>query len=350
MSVSTLSIIQAQRSTILRTQEQLRDASTEVSTGHYADVSATLGYRTGQTVSFRLQQTSIDAQQTSNVMIGQRLDSTQTILGSLATTAQDFLKALIGAQQDPNSIGALVTQAKAGFEQLTATLNTSNDGQYLFGGSNTGTKPVAFDQYEGSAAEQATNDSLDQFLDDHGATSVADLSADDLSSYVDDAFSKLFNADPVTGTDAWKGTWSNANDAAVSNKITSSESIDVSVSANSQAFRDLAAAFSMMANLGVSDMNQSARQALIGKTIDKLNGGIAGVTGIQTDVGLRQQRLDSANDRLGSQQAVLKASISNLEDVDPYEASTRVSMLTTQLQTAYALTSKIQDLSLLNYL
>ena len=39
-----------------------------------------------------------------------------------------------------------------------------------------------------------------------------------------------------------------------------------------------------------------------------------------------------------------------LEGVDPYEASTRVSALLTQVETAYAMTARIQKLSLLKYL
>jgi flagellar hook-associated protein 3 FlgL len=39
-----------------------------------------------------------------------------------------------------------------------------------------------------------------------------------------------------------------------------------------------------------------------------------------------------------------------LEGVDPYEASSRLSALMNQIETAYAMTGRIQKLSLLNYL
>jgi flagellar hook-associated protein 3 FlgL len=42
--------------------------------------------------------------------------------------------------------------------------------------------------------------------------------------------------------------------------------------------------------------------------------------------------------------------IGKLEGVDPYEASTRLSQLMTQVETAYAMTARVQKLSLLNYL
>jgi flagellar hook-associated protein 3 FlgL len=47
---------------------------------------------------------------------------------------------------------------------------------------------------------------------------------------------------------------------------------------------------------------------------------------------------------------ILTNHIGTLEGVDPYEASTRLSSLLTQVETAYAMTARIQKLTLLNYL
>jgi len=48
--------------------------------------------------------------------------------------------------------------------------------------------------------------------------------------------------------------------------------------------------------------------------------------------------------------SILTTQISNLEDVNPYEASTQVTNLQTQIETAYSLTAQLQKLSLVNYL
>ena len=50
------------------------------------------------------------------------------------------------------------------------------------------------------------------------------------------------------------------------------------------------------------------------------------------------------------QMDVIAKHISALESVDPYEASTRVTTLLTQIETSYAMTARIQQLSLLDYL
>ena len=70
----------------------------------------------------------------------------------------------------------------------------------------------------------------------------------------------------------------------------------------------------------------------------------------QSRLGTAQERVKSANDRMSIQIDIMTNHISLLEGVDPYEASTRVSALMTQVETAYAMTARIQNLSLLKYL
>jgi flagellar hook-associated protein 3 FlgL len=71
---------------------------------------------------------------------------------------------------------------------------------------------------------------------------------------------------------------------------------------------------------------------------------------VQAKLGMVQGRVTKANERMSLQIDILSAHIGTLEGVDPYEASTRVTALTTQVETAYALTARLQQLSLLNYL
>ena len=47
---------------------------------------------------------------------------------------------------------------------------------------------------------------------------------------------------------------------------------------------------------------------------------------------------------------LFQRNITQMQGVDPYEASTRVSTLLQQIETSYALTARIQQLSLVKYL
>jgi flagellar hook-associated protein 3 FlgL len=63
-----------------------------------------------------------------------------------------------------------------------------------------------------------------------------------------------------------------------------------------------------------------------------------------------QQRITNATAKLKAQQDILNNQIVGMEKVDPTEASVRVNTLQTQIQTALALTSRLQKISLLDYL
>jgi flagellar hook-associated protein 3 FlgL len=47
---------------------------------------------------------------------------------------------------------------------------------------------------------------------------------------------------------------------------------------------------------------------------------------------------------------IINKHVNQLEQVDPLEAQTRITTLQTQLEMAYALTSRAEKLSLLNYI
>jgi flagellar hook-associated protein 3 FlgL len=67
-------------------------------------------------------------------------------------------------------------------------------------------------------------------------------------------------------------------------------------------------------------------------------------------VGESQSRITDANNSMSSQVTILQTQIGNLDNVDSYKVATEVNTLTTQLQTAYQLTSQLQQLSLAKYL
>jgi flagellar hook-associated protein 3 FlgL len=71
---------------------------------------------------------------------------------------------------------------------------------------------------------------------------------------------------------------------------------------------------------------------------------------MQADMGSVQTRVNDATERLTIQSQSLAKSIGSIEDVDPYEVSVRLNNLQTQIETSYALTSRISQLSLLKFL
>jgi flagellar hook-associated protein 3 FlgL len=71
---------------------------------------------------------------------------------------------------------------------------------------------------------------------------------------------------------------------------------------------------------------------------------------LQASVGLCQSNVSAATNEMSAEMNILSAQIGNLDDVNPYDAATRVNNLQTQIQMAYALTAQLQQLSLVKYL
>ena len=106
----------------------------------------------------------------------------------------------------------------------------------------------------------------------------------------------------------------------------------------------------MIADLGITDLNEDAFKKVLATATDAVTQAVAGLTNLQADLGVAQERVAKANDRMSIQIDILSNHIGVLEGVDPYEASTRVSALLQQVETAYAMTARIDKLTILNYL
>ena len=342
---STSAIAEATRLTVAKLQSRLVDAQKEVSTGRYADVGATLGSRTGQSVSLRQEQARLQAIIDSNGSVATRLDASQTALKSISDDAQSFLNQLVSSRNSDVQ-SSLEAEAKSGLKDLIGSLNTQINGAYLFAGTNADVKPVA-DYVEDlpSANKQAVDDAfVAAFGFPPSDPQTANISSDDMQTFLDTSFADLFK-DP-----AWKNTWSQASDQNVRSRISSSELIDTSTNANEDAIRKLVSAYTMVAGLGTANLNQSAFQKVVDQASRLTAEATQGLTTIESDLGSAQQRVTDANSRMTAQQDIITNHIGALEGVDPYEASSRLSALMTQLETAYAMTGRIQNLSLLKYL
>ena len=125
---------------------------------------------------------------------------------------------------------------------------------------------------------------------------------------------------------------------------------ETSVSSNSEGIRKLAMTTSIISDLLQAPLNENARNALIDQSRVLVGEAIADVQNVQAKVGLVQNRVVSANERLSMQVEIMTKNLDDMQGVDPYEAATRVNDLLTQIETSYALTSRIQQLSLLKYL
>ncbi len=343
---STTSIYRAMQFTTQRLQTELVAKQRELSSGKKADMGLELGALSSQTVSLRRQLDQIDQIATNNKFVASRMQAAQAAMQSLVDGAQQVIK-VVTAETGANLDRTLVAQAgRDALTQLTGALNTSFNGEYIFSGINTDVVPI--DDYfttPPSAAKAAVEAAfLAEFgiaMSDPGA---ANISAAQVKSFIDGPFLDLFS------TANWQANWSNASDQAMRGRVTLTEVAETSVSANEAAFANLAAAYTLLGDVADTALAGDGLDQLVASALELLGSGIERTGQVQGRLGLAEERVAQGSERLDLQRVVLSGQLSSLEEVDPYEVASRLSEIMTELEASYTLTSRINRMSLLDFI
>lgn len=344
--ISTRALTDAPRLSVSKLQAKLAEAQKEVATGRLADVGSSLGFKTGQAVSLRQEHARLQSIADTNSLVASRLDATQAALKALGEGAQTFLSQLVAVRTGNPGPQVVQEQAQAALAAFADTLNTTFNGASLFAGINTDVRPItAYGQQPAPASAQAVAGAFSAaFGVAQSDPAVANITPAAMQAFLDGPFAALFDAA------AWTSTWSAASDQNVKSRISTTELIETSVNANDAAFRKIASAYTMLADLGATNMSQATFQTVIDKAVTVVSEAVSGITQLRADLGTAQQHVVKASERMSIQIDIMTRHIGALENVDPFEASSRMSALLTQVETAYAMTARIQRLSLLNYL
>jgi flagellar hook-associated protein 3 FlgL len=343
---STLSMSTFLRRSLMEAQTELARGQKELSTGRHADLGASLGLRVGHDWALGGARENIQAILLTNKLVDARLDATQTALSSIAADAQALRASLISAQNDGGAPEAIETQAKTALATFIATLNGSDGNSFIFAGINSDVAPIADYFANPPAANKTALDTA--FMTAFGMTqssaAVSTITPAQMQTFLSGAMAGLFS--PA----GWSADWSSAANQPLQSQISMSTTIDASVTANDPALQKLAMAYTTVSDLGMSKMNSSTYQTLLQAATQTVDQAISGLINMQAQVGVMQSNVSSATRTMWIQSAMLDYQISSLESVDSTEAATRVNGLMTQIETAYALTAKITQLSLTKYL
>lgn len=344
MYISSTSMQAGLRTSIMNAQSELANGQTELASGTYADLGTALGASSSRLLSFSDQQTRLAGYKSGNVLAGTRLTSTSTALTSLQATATTFLSAVAAAGTAGGSYTGLQQTAGNSLTGLVASLNTTINGDAVFGGINTATTPVT--SYAAGSTSKAAVDAafLSAFGFSQSSPSAASITAAQMTTFLQTNFAALFSAT------SYKTTWSTASDQTQSTQIAPGQSIASSVSANADAMRALAQAYTMVSEFTGSNFSTAAQQAATQASSAVISQAIDGLTDLQAGVGVSQNALSSANDQITTQTSMFDTLSGDMQDVDPYTLKTRIDSLQTQIQASYSLTNQLKQLSLVNYL
>ncbi|WP_163267316.1 flagellar hook-associated family protein [Chelativorans alearense] len=341
--ISTSSISQTLRYQMMRMQVELAERQQEATTGRVADPGVTLGARAGVSFSMTRDMARLDSLIDANGLASGRLSATQNGLEQLGGIAQDMLEALTAASSGDSDPEIIRASAKQALESMTSILNSNLNGEYLFAGINTDVKPLN-DFTDPASPNKAQFDTLFSAHFGFAQTDPAaeNITAAEMAAFLDDLEASFMGA-------GWSD-WSEASDQKITSRITLNETAETSTTANGPGMRRLAMATAALTDLMQIPLDDEALQALYGRATALVGAAVADFAHAQSEVGLAETRVEEASERISSQIDLFNTLVTDLEGVDPFEAATKVNDLLTQIETAYALTARIQQLSLLRYL
>lgn len=358
--ISSPSLMNSPRTTMLKSQVELAKLNQELVSGRFADVTLMLGHRSGQTVTLRQEYEEILGIKDSNGRTLARLEVTDNALTGLLDTANTYLKSLVSLPPQERGPDVIKRDATQNLSALISGLNAFSDGQYVFGGTNTQAQPIT-DYADGppaSANKAAVEDAFNRFF--FGSplpapppppptpAQIATITASQMEAFLEDTppgpFVSLF--EPA----GWKATWSDAADEGMRSRVSTTDVVETSISANEKAMRKLAQAYTMIRDLGTEHLTKPAFNVLVEKAIGVLGGAVQELISVQAKNGVSLARVKEADAKISVQKDILSKHIGGMESVDPAETKVRIDSLMTQIQMSYSLTGRLQQLSLVNYL
>jgi flagellar hook-associated protein 3 FlgL len=344
--ISTGSLSGATRASVYSAQVELVARQKEIATGKKADVGLDMGYRSSELVALQQTLELSSAIRSSNEIAAVRLNASQAALGDLEKQAGNLLEGLLTAQGSSLAISQVEGQARKLLATFSAVLNVEASGEHVFGGLNGGEPPLR--NYFAETGSTARSLVQSGFQTAFGVSSTdpsaAGIEPDEMAAFIDGQFKALFE-EP-----AWSAYWSSASAETPVARVSYSETQEVGASASETPFRQFAMALVMVGDLGGTQLKETTRAFILEKAVDLVGRAIPGIVSVGSRLGLSQERIATANERLDFQADLLTRRRSQIEDVDQYSTAVRLNDLMQRLEASYATTARIQRLSLLDYL
>ena len=304
----------------LRTQ--IADRAQEATTGRQADLISHLNGRIDHALlgDKALKENEDDQARIELRQI--RLSLTENAMGSIRDLTEGLsleMQSAIGIV-DVERQQTVATQAREALSEVLSRLNVRHGERYLFSGDATATAPFL---------------DADALLSDLQAIAAGAVDEADFAAQVQTYFD-----DPAGGfqTSFYQGTQTASGGDAVL--------------PNQGAFADMFMGLSIMALSapGTAIPFAATGTPAMDNALARLERGRTLLVDVESGIGIRQDSLQSELDLLGREKLLLTSSFQDLTGKDQYEAATQLKELEANLEASYLLTSRLSNLSLLNYL
>lgn len=275
--------------------------------------------------------TSLDAHEVTVNESALAAEAGQDILGRIAADANDLSASLLLVQEatDAQLTASAAEDARQKFSSAVSGLNTIVAGRTLFAGQ-------AFD---GPAL-----DASETILGDLAVAVAAETTAADVLTAID----TFFAPGGYFETTSYLGSANPANPVALGNGSTADPLRGATDPEIVEVLKDLATA--AVIDLGVLAGIPEERAELARTAGERLVTSQAQLVGLRADLGVAQERIESARSRIGAERASYELARLEILQADPLESAAQLRQVEDQLQSLYIITGRIYNLSLANYL
>ncbi len=344
-NVSSNYLMTSMLPSIAQTQATLAADGVELSTGQYANLGLQLGDQSGYELSLKNEYQQLQSLTASNNVVTTNMTTAQDALNAILSAAQSAQSSLTTwASNSASATPTLQTIGVDGLQALTSTANITSDGAYVFGGVNSSVAPMNdYFATPASAAQTAVSNAFTSALSAAGAT-PSTISASDMQTFLNGPFAALF-----TGS-GWTSNWSNASSTNTTAEIAPGQTSATSTNINQPGFQQITEGYTMLAAFGNAGLSTSAEQVVASTALSLISQGLSAITSQTANLGSSMAQVTNATSSMSSQMNILQTQIGNLDNVNSSAVATQLTQLSTQLETAYQLTSQITRLSLAQYL
>ncbi|MCB5410857.1 flagellin [Pseudogemmobacter faecipullorum] len=335
-TISTISTLQkslSSRQAIAEQDRLVNQARQELVTGLKADVYADRSFRAAQTLDLRNRMDRTEAFATSNRLLQGRLGITSGLVSGVRSSLQSFQALSLSLSLGTQSRDVLQSEARALIKGITSQLNTVYDGEYLFSGQNTQAEPLALPDSLAEAQLPPGASASD------AASQIADL----------DAWFGL-NGAPLSTPNYFTSSYG-GSDISANARLDEGTTLEFGMNAGDEAVRHMLKGLMMYAQTDVDKLSDPAAfRAWVDEANAALSKGISGLQSHEVILGNQQNFVEDMIGRQENLRGIYNNRVVDIEGVDGYEVASRLEALSAQLEASYAVTVRLKNLSLLNFL
>jgi flagellar hook-associated protein 3 FlgL len=294
-SISTYGSLQSFLQYINKTQNELNNSQVQISSGFVSQTFEGLDGNIEQFTSLNAQVERLQNYQQGNSVVVSRLQATSTAIDQSIKVANTIKSLIVSQQSGTSSSAASLQQLRSNREALIGQLNTTFQGSYIFGGTNTNTKPIA----------------------------------DPIPSPVETG---------VPDDGYYQGSKDNT-----SFRITDGQLLENTIRADDPAFQKIFAAIDQVLN-----GNNSSQAFKSGQ--DLLDSGIQDLIGLQATANAQRVRVQQVDTQNETVRVYYKSLAESMSKSDVVELSTKVAQDQSILQASFSVFARISSLNLANFL